>query len=204
VRRRRCQSALGRLEVLDEAASSLPWSERLARLQPGEAFTAWLVSELTARVAAIVRSRSGTRFDRISTTPRRAIGSPRWSAEDASLRAPRPGIALLVDPDRVAGRLVAEIQRVIAVQERKDTRRLAARRAIVPSVGRQRSFWFPGAMGSSWRWSSRDRGRDGFPLDMMGNSGRDARRRRVLVRHPRYRDAALPVPTYGTCRTRSA
>ena len=41
------RSALGRLEVLDEAASSLPWSERLARLQPGEAFTAWLVSELT-------------------------------------------------------------------------------------------------------------------------------------------------------------
>src|SRR5437867_2493327 len=40
------RSALGRLEVLDEAASSLPWSERLARLQPGEAFTAWLVSEL--------------------------------------------------------------------------------------------------------------------------------------------------------------
>src|SRR3989442_10570797 len=41
------KSALGRLEVLDEAASSLPWSERLARLQPGEAFTAWLLSELT-------------------------------------------------------------------------------------------------------------------------------------------------------------
>src|SRR3989442_9638723 len=40
------RSALGRLEVLDEAASSLPVSERLGRLQPGEAFTAWLVSQL--------------------------------------------------------------------------------------------------------------------------------------------------------------
>src|SRR2546428_2133303 len=42
------RSALTRLEVLDDVVSGLPWSERLARLQPGEAFTAWLVSELAA------------------------------------------------------------------------------------------------------------------------------------------------------------
>src|SRR5438093_5703432 len=41
------RSALARLEVLDEVVTRLPWSERLARLQPGEAFTAWLVNELT-------------------------------------------------------------------------------------------------------------------------------------------------------------
>src|SRR2546425_12413068 len=40
------RSALARLEVLDEVVTRLPWSERLARLQPGEAFTAWLVREL--------------------------------------------------------------------------------------------------------------------------------------------------------------
>jgi len=40
------RSALSRLEALDDVVSALPWSERLARLQPGEAFTAWLVSEL--------------------------------------------------------------------------------------------------------------------------------------------------------------
>src|SRR6266566_3612338 len=39
--------AQARLEVLDEVVTRLPWSERLARLQPGEAFTAWLVNELT-------------------------------------------------------------------------------------------------------------------------------------------------------------
>src|SRR5256884_3003452 len=41
------RSALARLEVLDQVVTRLPWSERLARLQPGEAFTAWLVYELT-------------------------------------------------------------------------------------------------------------------------------------------------------------
>src|SRR2546429_9834918 len=119
------RSALGRLEVLDEAASSLPWSERLARLQPGEAFTAWLVSELTGpgrgdgreslRHAGAPYSTHPAMRDRLAALP----------AEDGSLRDTRPGIALLADPDRVAGRLVAEIQRVIAVQERKDTRQLA-------------------------------------------------------------------------------
>src|SRR5438132_3300900 len=41
------RSALARLEVLDDVLGRLPWSERLARLQPGEACTAWLVNELT-------------------------------------------------------------------------------------------------------------------------------------------------------------
>jgi len=35
------RSALARLEVLGDVITGLPWSERLARLQPGEAFTAW-------------------------------------------------------------------------------------------------------------------------------------------------------------------
>jgi len=75
-------------------------------------------------------------------------------ADDASLRDTRPGIALLVDPDRVAGRLAAEIQGVIAVQERRDTQRLAreTRKLCRPEGSSVVSFL--GAMGSSWRWSS--------------------------------------------------
>ena len=162
------RSALTRLEVLDDIVSGLPWSERLARLQPGEAFTAWLVSELAAP------NRGGPQtlrhaVDPYSTHPALRDRLAALPAEHASLRDTRLGIALLGDPDRVAGRLVTEIQRVIAVQERKDTRRLArdTRKlcraegigiaafvgAIVLIVG-----VVLGLIGAT----------SGFPLDMMG------------------------------------
>src|SRR6267154_1988562 len=168
------RSALGRLEVLDEAASSLPWSERLARLQPGEAFTAWLVSELTGPGRGDSPESLRHALDPYSTHP-----------------APR---------DRVAGRLVAEIQRVIAVQERKDTRRLAREtRKLCRPVGSS-VVSFLGAMGIIVALVVGVIGAaDGFPLDMMGIAVATLAAGVVLVRHPRYRDRRpLPVPTYGT------
>ncbi len=194
------RSALGRLEVLDEAASSLPWSERLARLQPGEAFTAWLVSELTGPGRGDSPESLRHALDPYSTHPAPRDRLAALSAEDASLRDTRPGIALLVDPDRVAGRLVAEIQRVIAVQERKDTRRLAREtRKLCRPVGSS-VVSFLGAMGIIVALVVGVIGAaDGFPLDMMGIAVATLAAGVVLVRHPRYRDRRpLPVPTYGT------
>jgi len=194
-------SALGRLEVLDEAASSLPWSERLARLQPGEAFTAWLVSELTGPGRGDGRESLRHAVDPYSTHPALRDRLAALPAEAASLRDTRPGIALLVDPDRVAGRLVTEIQRVIAVQERKDTRQLARETrklcraegiggpVALLGVGALLVGLVVGLIGAT----------SGFPLDMMGTALGALIAGVLLVRLPRYRDRRpLPVPAYGT------
>src|SRR5207244_13507975 len=116
------RSALARLEVLDEVVTRLPWSERLARLQPGEAFTAWLVNELTGPGGGDGGESLAHAVDPYSTHPALRDRLAALPADDTPLRDSRPGIALLADPDSLAGRLAAEIQRVIAVQERKDTR----------------------------------------------------------------------------------
>ena len=194
------RSALGRLDVLDEAASGLPWSERLARLQPGEAFTAWLVSELTGPGRGDSPESLRHALDPYSTHPAPRDRLAALSAEDASLRDTRPGIALLVDPDRVAGRLAAEIQGVIAVQERRDTQRLAreTRKLCRPEGSSVVSFL--GAMGIIVALVVGVIGAaDGFPLDMMGIAVATLAAGVVLVRLPRYRDRRpLPVPAYGT------
>src|SRR5882762_2730580 len=194
------RSALGRLDVLDEAASGLPWSERLARLQPGEAFTAWLVSELTGPGRGDSPESLRHAVDPYSTHPAMRDRLAALPADDASLRDTRPGIALLVDPDRVAGRLAAEIQGVIAVQERRDTQRLAreTRKLCRPEGSSVVSFL--GAMGIIVALVVGVIGAaDGFPLDMMGIAVATLAAGVVLVRLPRYRDRRpLPVPAYGT------
>src|SRR5438046_10716627 len=113
------RSALARLEVLDEVVTRLPWSERLARLQPGEAFTAWLVNELTGPGRDDGGESLDHAVDPYSTHPALRDRLAALPADDTPLRDSRPGLALLADPDSLAGPLAAETQRVIAVQERK-------------------------------------------------------------------------------------
>src|SRR6266700_1786093 len=119
------RSALARLEVLDEVVTRLPWSERLARLQPGEAFTAWLTSELTGSTPGPHGESLRHAVDPYSTHPALRDRLAALAADDAPLRDRRPHVALLADPDGLASRLVAEIQRVIAAEEARDTKRLA-------------------------------------------------------------------------------
>src|SRR2546422_455969 len=174
---------------------------RSGRLQPGEAFTAWLVSELTGPGRGDGRESLRHAVDPYSTHPALRDRLAALPAEAASLRDTRPGIALLVDPDRVAGRLVAEIQRVIAVQERKDTRHLARETrklcraegiggpVALLGVGALLVGLVLGLIGAT----------SGFPLDMMGTAVGALIAGVLLVRHSRYRDRRpLPVPTYGT------
>src|SRR5438128_1844623 len=119
----------------------------------------------------------------------------------ARLRDRRPGIALLADPDRVAGRLIPEIQRVVATQEGKDTRQLARETrklcraegiggpVALLGVGALIAGLVLGLIGAT----------SGFPLDMMGTAVGALVAGVLLVRHPRYRDRRpLPVPAYGT------
>ncbi len=194
------RSALARLEVLGDVITGLPWSERLARLQPGEAFTAWLVSELAGRDRGGGQESLRHAVDPYSTHPALRDRLAAMPADDAPLRDTRPGIALLADPDRVAGRLVTEIQRVIALQEGKDTRQLArdTRKLCRPEGVGLVSFLgaigilvglVVGVIGAT----------DGFPLDTMGAAAATLAAGVVLVRYPRHRDRRLlPVPAYGT------
>jgi len=195
------RSALTRLEVLDDVVSGLPWSERLARLQPGEAFTAWLVSELAASTRGDGQQSLRHAVDPCSTHPALRDRLAALPTDDALLRDRRPGIALLADPDRVAGRLIPEIQRVVATQEGKDTRQLARETrklcraegiggpVALLGVGALIAGLVLGLIGAT----------SGFPLDMMGTAVGALIAGVLLVRHPRYRDRRpLPVPAYGT------
>src|SRR2546422_775855 len=195
------RSALARLEVLDEVVTRLPWSERLARLQPGEAFTAWLVNELTGPGGGDGGESLAHAVDPYSTHPALRDRLAALPADDTPLRDSRPGIALLADPDSLPGRLAAEIQRVIAVQERKDTRQRARETrklcradgiggpVALLGVGALLAGLVLGLIGAT----------SGFPLDMMGTAVGALIAGVLLVRYPRYRDRRpLPVPAYGT------
>ncbi len=195
------RSALARLEVLDEVVTRLPWSERLARLQPGEAFTAWLVNELTGPGRGDGGESLAHAVDPYSTHPALRDRLAALPADDTPLRDSRPGTALLADPDSLAGRLAAEIQRVIAVQERKDTRQLARETrklcraegiggpVALLGVGALIAGLVLGLIGAT----------SGFPLDMMGTAVGALIAGVLLVRYPRNRDRRpLPVPAYGT------
>jgi Zn-dependent protease with chaperone function len=193
------RSALARLEVLNDVVSGLPWSERLARLQPGEAFTAWLVSELAGRGRDEMHEPLGHAVDPYSTHPTLHDRLAAMPADDAPLRDTRPGIALLADPDRVANRLISEIQRVIALQEAKDTKRLArdTRKfcraegiSLVPFVG---VVGFVLGLGLALAAIA-----DAFPLGLTAAATAMLAVGLVLVRHrPRDR-RPLPVPAFGT------
>src|SRR2546425_5396738 len=195
------RSALARLEVLDEVVSRLPWSERLARLEPGEASRAWLVSELTGPGRGDGGESLAHAVDPYSTHPALRDRLAAFPADDTPPRDSRPGIALLADPDSLAGRLAAEIQRVIAVQERKDTRQRARETrklcraegiggpVALLGVGALLVGLVLGLIGAT----------SGFPLDLVGTAVGALIAGVLLVRHPRYRDRRpLPVPAYGT------
>jgi Zn-dependent protease with chaperone function len=119
------QSALLRIEHIDRNAARLPWRERVAQLQSGEGFGDWLRKELAATettkasdVKAELRSKYSTHpslRDRLAALP----------PMQADMVVPeRSAIDLLADPDRVAEKLIAEIQRVIAQEEQKDSKQL--------------------------------------------------------------------------------
>jgi Zn-dependent protease with chaperone function len=191
------RSALLRLETLNDRVNALPWAERLARLQPGEAFTAWLVGELSAATPQSHLPQHAV--DHYSTHPALRDRLAAMPAAGTALRDTRPGIALLADPDAVATRLIVEIQRVVALQEARDTKRLArdtrkfCRRR---GIGVARGFGIIALLiGLVYAIAAIS---DAFPLDqtifatalLVGG---------VALFRIRYRDRRpLPIPAFGT------
>lgn len=193
------RSALARLEALSDVVSGLPWSERLARLQPGERFTSWLVSELAGQGRDEIHEPLGHAVDPYSTHPTLHDRLAAMPADDAPLRDTRPGIALLADPDRVASRLISEIQRVIALQEAQDTKRLARDTRKFCRAEGMTLVPFLGAVGLVVGVAlALVAIADAFPFGTMAAATALLAGGLVLVRH-RYRDRRpLPVPAFGT------
>jgi hypothetical protein len=119
------RSSLLKLGPLEERVMRLPWNERVARLQAGEGFSGWLLSELKVEPSAQTQPETKNLFFKYSTHPSLADRLAALPADEGgSLKEIEPAIRLLKDPEKVAERLISEIQRVSAEQELKDSRRL--------------------------------------------------------------------------------
>ncbi len=116
------RSSLRKLEPLAKITARLSWPERVAQIESDTGFSHWLVTELAA---ARPTDDTAAPFNKYSTHPslrdRLAALPPAGSeiADDSP-----PAIHLLAAPDDVAAKLIAEIQRTAAEQERKDSNAL--------------------------------------------------------------------------------
>jgi Zn-dependent protease with chaperone function/tetratricopeptide (TPR) repeat protein len=138
-----CGAAVGRsaltvLRTLYARTARIPWRERVSQLQLGEGFSQWLVQELTQ--TDLPQSPEATKelFNRYSTHPTmsdRLAALPQDPASSPTQVAREPGIGLLAEPDALAEKLMAEIQRTVAEQEEKDSRALRRWRRKA-SIGR--------------------------------------------------------------------
>lgn len=120
------RSSLLKLDPLARHAARLPWNERVARLQAGEGFSQWLVSELASADFKQTGEGEQKLFFKYSTHPSlgdRLAALPE-QPEDEQPPDTKPAIQLLRDPDKVAEVLIYEIQKRAAEEEKKDSKRL--------------------------------------------------------------------------------
>jgi uncharacterized protein HemY len=119
------KSALAKLESLHQITSRLPWNERVAQLQQTQGYSQWLLREIAQGSPVQAADSNQVLFDKYSTHPLirdRLAALPEDHVQPA---ADSPsGIQLLAHPDDIAVKLVTELQRLLAEQERKDSREL--------------------------------------------------------------------------------
>ena len=120
------KSALSKLESLHYATSRLPWNERVAQLQQPGGYSQWLLHEIAQGAPPPPATEANDAlFNQYSTHP--SIPD-RLLALPADDRVPDPqsppAIRLLAHPDNVARRLLTELQRLMAEQEKQDSRAL--------------------------------------------------------------------------------
>ena len=133
-----CCSALTALRTLYARTQRIPWRERVSQLQLGEGFSQWLVQELTQTDSPQSPEATRELFNRYSTHPTmsdRLAALPQDPTSNPPQVAREPGIGLLAEPDALAEKLMAEIQRTVVEQEEKDSRALRRWRRKA-SIGR--------------------------------------------------------------------
>ena len=200
------RSSLLKLESLNECSSRLPWNERVARLQSGEGFSQWLVEELSSAQAKSPSESERNLFFKYSTHPSladRLAALPDNPDETSPTHEGAPAIRLLNEPDKIAETLIAEIQRMLAEQERKDskqlrrwTRRSGAQARLRPFqqvgvlvliIGLVFGLSFWGVVGMSF----------GLFCFLLGTLGVGI----ACCRLGRYRDRlTLPIPEFATLK----
>lgn len=119
------KSALMNSAQLAEISARLSWNERVSQLQTGDGFSRWLVQELSRR-----NENSAPEFldhppDTYSTHPSlrdRIDALP--VCEPPGPPDATPAVKFLAEPEKIAETLIAEIQRLNARQEQKDSKRL--------------------------------------------------------------------------------
>jgi Zn-dependent protease with chaperone function len=119
------RSALSKADSLHRMTSQIPWSERVARLQQSSGYSQWLLDELAQGAPASADEPSRNLFNKYSTHPtvrdRLAALPPENNA--VAVKSP-PALQLLAKPDAIAAKLVNELQRLLAEQEKKDSQAL--------------------------------------------------------------------------------
>ena len=119
------KSALSKLESLHQITSRLPWNERVAQLQQTQGYSQWLLHEIAQGSPVQAADSNQVVFDKYSTHPLirdRLAALPEDHVQPAT-DSPS-GIQLLAHPDDVAMKLVTELQRLMAEQEKKDSKAL--------------------------------------------------------------------------------
>ncbi|MEP6663057.1 MAG: M48 family metalloprotease, partial [Verrucomicrobiota bacterium] len=120
------RSSLNKLDPLGEKVARLPWNERVAQLQLPQGFSQWLVKELTLDATTALEPAAAQISSKYSTHPLlrdRIAALDSFRNDSVSTNHP-PAIGLLTKPDAAAQRLLAEIQRILAKEEEKDSKAL--------------------------------------------------------------------------------
>ncbi|HUA66045.1 MAG TPA: M48 family metalloprotease [Alphaproteobacteria bacterium] len=119
------KSALSKLDSLHRIASRLPWNERVAQLQQPAGYSQWLLREITAGMKTSASDAGEPASNQYSTHPSIRDRLAALPPDDKILAADSPcGIQLLAHPDAVALKLVAQLQHLLAEQEKKDSEAL--------------------------------------------------------------------------------
>jgi Zn-dependent protease with chaperone function/tetratricopeptide (TPR) repeat protein len=119
------KSALSKLDSLHQITSRLPWNERVAQLQQTTGYSQWLLQEIAQGVTVPAEDSNQVLYNKYSTHP---LIRDRLAALPPDDKPPipnsPPGIQLLAHPDEIAVKLVTELQRMLAEQEKKDSQAL--------------------------------------------------------------------------------
>ncbi len=202
------RSALGKLHGLAEITGRLGWHERVAKLQLGQGYASWLLSEIAAG-STQASARVDTDTDPYSTHPsirdRLAAlpSSPDTIAAPALAPANTPSaLGLILAPDTLADRLVVAIEAFSAKLEARDDHQLRGLARKIRSGAETRALQAVAVLivigslvGLMFAFI------DGFNLIaflvvLAGIAGGG-----WLYRFGRYRDRhALPVPSFAAMR----
>jgi Zn-dependent protease with chaperone function/tetratricopeptide (TPR) repeat protein len=134
-------SALKKLEPLARVTARLPWNERVGQLRMGASFSGWLLEQMNRVQFAPATESEPALLNKYSTHPAlrdrlAALGAVKHAgANEVATHA----LGLLKEPDAAAEKLVREVQKTAAEQERRDSKML--RRWVRKQRSRTSSTW---------------------------------------------------------------